>query len=63
MTTELQGKTVEELKELETKLREELFKLRVMHFGGQLQKSSELRKTRRAIAQVLTAIREQELSA
>jgi large subunit ribosomal protein L29 len=63
MTTELQGKTVEELKELEMKLREELFKLRVMHFGGQLQKSSELRKTRRAIARVLTAIRERELSA
>lgn len=63
MTTELHEKTTEELVELETKLREELFKLKVMHFGGQLQKTSELRKTRRAIAQVLTVLRERELSA
>jgi ribosomal protein L29 len=35
----------------------------VMHFSGQLQKTSELRKTRREIAQVLTVIRERQLSA
>jgi ribosomal protein L29 len=63
MATELQGKTVEELQALEIKLRDELFKLKIMHFGGQLQKTSELKRARRAIAQVLTAIRERQQAA
>jgi large subunit ribosomal protein L29 len=63
MATELHNKSIEDLEALEAKLRNELFRLKVMHFSGQLQKTSELRKTRREIAQVLTVIRERQLSA
>lgn len=63
MATELHDKSIEDLEALEAKLRNELFRLKVMHFSGQLQKTSELRKTRREIAQVLTVIRERQLSA
>lgn len=63
MATELHNKSIEDLEALEAKLRNELFRLKVMHFSGQLQKTSELRKTRREIAQVLTVLRERQLSA
>lgn len=63
MATELHDKSIEDLEALEAKLRNELFRLKVMHFSGQLQKTSELRKTRREIAQVLTVLRERQLSA
>lgn len=53
---ELNGKSEAELKELETELRDELFRLRMKHFTGQLQRVSDLKEKRRDIARVLTAI-------
>jgi len=54
--TELQGKSEAELVELERELRDELFRLRMKHFTGQLQRVSELKEKRRDIARVLTVI-------
>lgn len=51
---ELRGKTVVELNELERELRDELFRLKMKHYSGQLQKSSDLRAKRRDIARVQT---------
>lgn len=67
--TEMKGKSEAELVELERELRDELFRLRMKHFTGQLQRVSELREKRRDIARVLTVIsqmlrdREQQLLA
>lgn len=55
-TSELQGKSEAELVEVERQLRDELFRLRMKHFTGQLQRVSELREKRRDIARVLTVI-------
>ncbi len=52
--SELKGKSAGELVELERQLRDELFRLRMKHYSGQLQSVSELRKKRRAIARVKT---------
>lgn len=57
---ELNQKSIGELVELERQLRGELFRLRMKHFTGQLQKVSELRGKRKEIARVLTVIREKE---
>lgn len=53
---EMRGKSEAELVELERELRDELFRLRMKHFTGQLQRVSELREKRRDIARVLTVI-------
>jgi large subunit ribosomal protein L29 len=53
---ELQAKSEAELIEMERELRDELFRLRMKHFTGQLQRVSELREKRRDIARVLTVI-------
>ncbi len=58
---ELREKSAGELAELEQELRDELFRLRMKHFTGQLQRSSELKEKRRDIARVLTVLREKEL--
>lgn len=58
---ELRDKSAGELAELEQELRDELFRLRMKHFTGQLQRSSELKEKRRDIARVLTVLREKEL--
>jgi large subunit ribosomal protein L29 len=58
---ELREKSAGELAELEQELRDELFRLRMKHFTGQLQRSSELKEKRRDIARVLTVRREKEL--
>lgn len=55
-STELEGKSVAELEELEKQLREELFRLRMKHFTGQLRRVSDLKEKRRDIARVLTAM-------
>lgn len=54
--TELEGKSEAELVELERELRDELFRLRMKHFTGQLQRVSELKEKRRDIARVLTVL-------
>jgi len=51
---ELRQKTEKELVELERQLRDELFRLRMKHYSGQLQNVSELRVKRRDIARVKT---------
>ena len=59
---ELQEKSEAELAELEKDLRDELFRLRMKHFTGQLQRVSELKEKRRDIARVLTVLREKQLA-
>jgi large subunit ribosomal protein L29 len=59
---ELRDKSEQELVELEKQLRDELFRLRMKHFTGQLQRVSELKEKRRDIARVKTVLRELELS-
>lgn len=54
----LRDKSVEELKALEAELREQLFRNRMKHYAGQLDKPSQLRQTRREIARVATVLGE-----
>lgn len=58
--SELNDKSVEELVQTERQLRDELFRLRMKHFSGQLQKPSELKRLKRDIARVLTIRKEKE---
>lgn len=53
---QLKEKTVQELHELEGQLRDELFRLRIQQFTGQLQRTSELDSKRRDIARVKTIL-------
>lgn len=55
---ELRSKSTRELGELETQLRDELFRLRMKHFTGQLQKVSELKERKRVIARIQTILNE-----
>ncbi|MEZ4459620.1 MAG: 50S ribosomal protein L29 [bacterium] len=55
---ELRSKSVAELTELENQLRDELFRLRMKHFTGQLQQVSELKERKRDIARVKTILNE-----
>ena len=57
---ELQEKSPAELAEMEKELRDELFRLRMKHFTGQLQRVSDLKEKRKDIARVLTVIREKQ---
>ncbi len=59
---ELQEKSVAELRDLEASLREELFRLKMHLYTGQLESVATLRNKKRDIARVLTALRERELS-
>ncbi len=54
--SELEGKTVEELKALLKDKKSELFTLRIKHKTMQLQNTSELRAVRKDIARINTAI-------
>ncbi len=54
--SELEGKTVEELKALLKEKKGELFTLRIKHKTMQLQNTSELRVVRKDIARINTAI-------
>lgn len=58
---ELAGKSLQDLREEETKLRKELFDLRFKHGTRQLMETGELRKTRRQLARVLTLARQKQL--
>jgi large subunit ribosomal protein L29 len=59
---ELREKSTEELKELEKKLREQLFKLRFKRALGVLENKMAIRNTKKTLARVLTILRERELS-
>ncbi len=58
---ELREKTDGELDQLENELRDELFRLRMKHYTGQLQRVSDLKAKRRDIARIRTILREREL--
>jgi large subunit ribosomal protein L29 len=55
---ELREKSVQELTDLEKQLRDELFRLRMKHFTGQLQQVSELKERKRDIARIQTILNE-----
>lgn len=56
---ELRVNTVEELRERETELAQQLFSLRLQKTTqGQLDNPSKMRDTRRELARVLTVLRE-----
>jgi large subunit ribosomal protein L29 len=57
-TNELREKSVDELSSLEQQLSDELFRLRMQHYTGQLDEPSKLKKTRRTIARVKTMLTE-----
>jgi len=57
-TTELRGKTAEELNTHLTELRKERFALRMQKASGQLGKTHETRRVRREIARVNTLLGE-----
>lgn len=59
----LRQKTNEDLRETLAKLQQERFKVRMLHYTGQLDNMARLGQMRREIAQILTILRERELTA
>ena len=60
--TQIRDKSTEELKELNTQKRDELFRLRMELYTGQLENPATLKSTRREIARIETVLRERELA-
>lgn len=56
--TELREKSEQELADLEVQLRDELFRLRMKHFTGQLQRVTDMKQRRRDIARIQTILSE-----
>jgi large subunit ribosomal protein L29 len=56
--SEMRDQTVEELKDKERDLAEQLFALRLQKVTGQLEKPSRVRQVRKDLARVLTVLRE-----
>jgi large subunit ribosomal protein L29 len=56
--SELRIQSVEDLRERENELSEQLFALRLQKVTGQLEKPSRVRQVRRDLARVLTLLRE-----
>ena len=54
---ELVGKSIEELAQLEADLAAKRFTLRFQHAVGQVENTAEIRKTRRELARVKTALK------
>ena len=54
--TNLKALTVDELKNNEKQLREQLFKLKIQKATGQLADTSTLKKSRKEIARILTGL-------
>ena len=52
--------TVDELKDKERELAEQLFALRLQQVSGQIEKPAKLRLVRRDLARVLTVLREKQ---
>ena len=61
--SKLRGMSPQELGDEERALREEVWKLRLQRTTGQLQDAHKVRRQRKALAQVLTIRREQQLAA
>ena len=53
---ELEAKSVEELLQMESDLAGKRFSLRMQHAVGQLENTAEIRKTKRDLARVKTAL-------
>lgn len=60
--TQIRDKSTDELKELGTQKRDELFRLRMELYTGQLENPATLKSTRREIARIETVLRERELA-
>ncbi|RUM57492.1 MAG: 50S ribosomal protein L29 [Persephonella sp.] len=58
---ELRKMTNEELNEKLLELKKKLMELRFKNAVGSLEKSSEIKETKRTIARILTILREREL--
>ena len=56
--SQLRDSTVEELRDKETELSEQLFALRLQKVTGQLEKPARVRQVRKDLARVLTILRE-----
>jgi large subunit ribosomal protein L29 len=54
---ELVGKSIEELAQLEADLAAKRFTLRFQHAVGQVENTAEIRKTRRELARVKSALK------
>ena len=54
--SDLTGKSVEELAQLEAELAAKRFTLRFQHAVGQVENTADIRKTRRELARVKTAL-------
>jgi large subunit ribosomal protein L29 len=57
---QFRDQTVEELRDREKDLCEQLFALRLQKVTGQLEKPSRLRQVRKDLARVLTVLRERQ---
>jgi large subunit ribosomal protein L29 len=55
--SELAGKSIEELAQLEADLAAKRFTLRFQHAVGQVENTAEIRNTRRELARVKTALK------
>lgn len=55
--TELSGKSTDELAQMEAELAAKRFSLRFQHAVGQVENTAEIRKTRRELARVKTALK------
>lgn len=60
-TVELRKMTNEELNEKLFELKKKLMELRFKNAVGNLEKTSEIKETKKSIARVLTILREREL--
>ena len=59
----IKGKSAKDLRQMETKLREELFTMRMQATTGQLKNTADLGKKKRQVARVLGELRSQSLAA
>ena len=57
---QIREQTVDELKEKERELAEQLFALRLQQVTGQIENPAKLRLVRRDLARVLTVLREKQ---
>lgn len=57
-TREIRDQTVEELRDKEKELADQLFALRLQKVTGQLEKPARMRQVRRDLARVMTVLRE-----
>jgi len=55
---EIRDQTVEELRDKEKELADQLFALRLQKVTGQLEKPARIREVRRDLARVMTVLRE-----